>query len=88
MDQQAIYIVNLNHETKRNLEALEQEVGRRLREKKQRYVSRAEKQILAFMVMTVSCAIGLAFVLCGYHMAGLAALTVGMIALGVSVHYE
>ena len=37
MDQEAIYIVNLNHETKRNLEALEREVDRRLKKKSQRY---------------------------------------------------
>ena len=88
MDQEAIYIVNLNHETKRNLEALEREVDRRLKKKSRRYVSRAEKQIVAFMVMAISCAVGLALVLCGYHLTGLAVLTVGMIALGVSVHYE
>ena len=49
-DRDVIRIVNLNHETKRNLEALEREANRRLKKKSQRYVSRAEKQIVGFMI--------------------------------------
>ena len=88
MNEDVIYIVNLNHENKRNLEALQRKVYRQLREKERRYVSRAEKQIMAFLVMAGSSMAGIVLLLCGYHLAGMAALVVAMIALGVSSHYE
>ena len=88
MDRHAMYIVNLNHEKRRSLEALKREAERQLREKERRYVSRAEKQIMAFLVMAGSSMAGIALLLCGCQLAGMAALVVAMIALGVSSHYE
>lgn len=73
MDQEAIYIVNLNHEKKRNLEALEREVYRQLREKKRRYVSRAEKQIVGFMILVLAGLTGLALTVTGHVIGGFAA---------------
>lgn len=54
MNEDAMRIVNLNHEMRRSLEALKREAERQLREKERRYVSRAEKQIMAFLVMAGS----------------------------------
>ena len=88
MNEDAMRIVNLNHEMRRSLEALKREAERQLREKERRYVSRAEKQIMAFLVMAGSSMAGIALLLCGYHLAGMAALVVALIALGVSSHFE
>ena len=83
MDQEAIYIVNLNHETKRNLEALEREVDRRLKKKSQRYVSRAEKLILILAGLT-----GLALTVTGHMIGGFAANVLAFLGLAISCHYE
>ena len=88
MDQEAIYIVNLNHETKRNLEALKREVDRRLKKKSQRYVSRAEKQILGFLVMVLAGLTGLALTVTGHTTGGFIAYAVAFIGLAISCHYE
>ena len=88
MDQEAIYIVNLNHETKRNLEALEREVDRRLKKKSQRYVSRAEKQILGFLVMVLAGLTGLALTVTGHMIGGFAANVLAFLGLAISCHYE
>ena len=71
MDQDVIRIVNQHHETKRNLEALEREVDRRLKKKSQRYVSRAEKQIVGFMILVLAGLTGLALTVTGHVIAGL-----------------
>lgn len=88
MDQEAIYIVNLNHETKRNLEALEREVDRRLKKKSQRYVSRAEKQIVGFMILILAGLTGLALTVTGHVIGGFAANVVALLGLAISCHYE
>ena len=88
MDQEAIYIVNLNHEKKRNLEALEREVDRRLKKKSQRYVSRAEKQILGFLVMVLAGLTGLALTVTGHMIGGFAANVLAFLGLAISCHYE
>ena len=90
MDQEAIYIVNLNHETKRNLEALEREVNRRKRSKEdmRRYVSRAEKQILGFLVMVLAGLTGLALTVTGHVIGGFAANVLAFLGLAISCHYE
>lgn len=88
MDQEAIYIVNLNHETKRNLEALEREVDRRLRQKSRRYVSRAEKQIVGFMILVLAGLTGLALTVTGHVIGGFAANVVAFLGLAISCHYE
>ena len=88
MDQEAIYIVNLNHETKRNLEALEREVDRRLKKKSRRYVSRAEKQILGFLVMVLAGLTGLALTVTGHTTGGVIAYAVAFLGLAIASHYE
>ena len=88
MDQEAIYIVNLNHETKRNLEALEREVDRRLRQKSRRYVSRAEKQIVGFMILALAGLTGLALTVTGHVIGGFAANVLAFLGLAISCHYE
>lgn len=88
MDQEAIYIVNLNHETKRNLEALEREVDRRLRQKSRRYVSRAEKQIVGFMILVLAGLTGLALTVTGHVIGGFAANVLAFLGLAISCHYE
>ena len=88
MDQEAIYIVNLNHETKRNLEALEREVDRRLRQKSRRYVSRAEKQIVGFMILILAGLTGLALTVTGHMIGGFAANVLAFLGLAISCHYE
>ena len=88
MDQEAIYIVNLNHETKRNLEALEREVDRRLKKKSQRYVSRAEKQIVGFMSLILAGLTGLALTVTGHVIGGFAANVLAFLGLAISCHYE
>nr|DAR18696.1 MAG TPA: hypothetical protein [Bacteriophage sp.] len=88
MDQEAIYIVNLNHETKRNLEALEREVDRRLRQKSRRYVSRAEKQIVGFMILVLAGLTGLALTVTGHMIGGFAANVLAFLGLAISCHYE
>ena len=76
-DRDVIRIVNLNHETKRNLDALEREVDRRLKKKSQRYVSRAEKQIVGFMILVLAGLIGLALTVTGHMIGGFAANFLG-----------
>lgn len=88
MDQEAIYIVNLNHEKKRNLEALKRKVDRRLKKKSRRYVSRAEKQILGFLVMVLAGLTGLALTVTGHVIGGFAANVVALLGLAISCHYE
>lgn len=87
-DRDVIRIVNLNHETKRNLEALEREVNRRLRQKSRRYVSRAEKQILGFLVMVLAGLTGLALTVTGHMIGGFAANVLAFLGLAISCHYE
>lgn len=88
MDQEAIYIVNLNHETKRNLEALEREVYRQMRQKSRRYVSRAEKQIVGFMILVLAGLAGLALTVTGHVIGGFAANVLAFLGLAISCHYE
>lgn len=88
MDQEAIYIVNLNHEKKRNLEALEREVDRRLKKKSQIYVSRAEKQIVGFMILVLAGLTGLALTVTGHVIGGFAANVLAFLGLAISCHYE
>lgn len=88
MDQEAIYIVNLNHETKRNLEALEREVDRKLRQKSRRYVSRAEKQIVGFMILVLAGLAGLALTVTGHVIGGFAANVLAFLGLAISCHFE
>ena len=88
MDQEAIYIVNLNHEKKRNLEALEREVDRRLKKKSQIYVSRAEKQIVGFMILVLAGLTGLALTVTGHMIGGFAANVLACLGLAISCHYE
>ena len=87
-DRDVIRIVNLNHETKRNLEALKREVNRRLKKKSQRYVSRAEKQILGFLVMVLAGLTGLALMVTGHMIGGFAANVLAFLGLAISCHYE
>ena len=88
MDQDVIRIVNQNHETKRNLEALKREVNRRLKKKSQRYVSRAEKQILGFLVMVLAGLTGLALTVTGHMIGGFAANVLAFLGLAISCYYE
>lgn len=88
MDQDVIRIVNQNHETKRNLEALERKVYRQLREKKRRYVSRAEKQIVGFMILVLAGLTGLALTVTGHVIGGFAANVLAFLGLAISCHYE
>ena len=88
MDQDVIRIVNQNHETKRNLEALKREVNRRLKKKSQRYVSRAEKQIVGFMILVLAGLTGLARTVTGHGIGGFAANVLAFLGLAISCHYE
>lgn len=88
MDQDVIRIVNQNHETKRNLEALKREVDRRLRQKSRRYVSRAEKQIVGFMILVLAGLTGLALTVTGHMIGGFAANVLAFLGLAISCHYE
>jgi hypothetical protein len=88
MDQDVIRIVNQNHETKRNLEALKREVNRRLKKKSQRYVSRAEKQIVGFMILVLAGLTGLALTVTGHMIGGFAANVLAFLGLAISCHYE
>lgn len=88
MDQDVIRIVNLNHETKRNLEALERKVDRRLKKKSQRYVSRAEKQIVGFMILVLAGLTGLALTVTGHMIGGFVASVLAFLGLAISCHYE
>lgn len=88
MDQDVIRIVNRNHEKKRNLEALEWEVNRRLRQKSRRYVSRAEKQIVGFMILVLAGLTGLALTVTGHVIGGFAANVLAFLGLAISCHYE
>lgn len=87
-DRDVIRIVNQNHETKRNLEALKREVNRRLKKKSQRYVSRAEKQILGFLVMVLAGLTGIALTVTGHMIGGFAANVLAFLGLAISCHYE
>ena len=88
MNEDVIYIVNLNHEKKRNLEALKRKVDRRLKKKSQRYVSRAEKQIVGFMILVLAGLTGLALTVTGHVIGGFAANVLAFIGLAISCHYE
>ena len=88
MDQDVIRIVNQNHETKRNLEALKREVNRRLKKKSQRYVSRAEKQIVGFMILVLAGLTGLALTVTGHMIGGFAANVLAFLGLAISCYYE
>ena len=88
MDQDVIRIVNQNHEAKRNLEALKREVDRRLRQKSRRYVSRAEKQIVGFMILVLAGLTGLALMVTGHMIGGFAASVLAFLGLAISCHYE
>ena len=88
MNEDVIYIVNLNHEKKRNLEALKRKVERRLKKKSRRYVSRAEKQILGFLVMVLDGMTGLTLTVTGNVIGGFAANVVALLGLVISCHYE
>lgn len=88
MDSEVISIVNRNHETKRNLEALEREVDRRLKKKSRRYVSRAEKQIVGFMILVLAGLTGLALTVTGHMIGGFAANVLAFLGLAISCHYE
>ena len=88
MNEDVIYSVNLNHEKKRNLEALKRKVERRLKKKSRRYVSRAEKQILGFLVMVLAGLTGLALTVTGHVIGGFAANVVALLGLAISCHYE
>lgn len=87
-DRDVIRIVNLNHETKRNLDALEREVDRRLKKKSQRYVSRAEKQILGFLVVVLAGLTGLALTVTGHMTGGFIAYAAAFLGLAIASHYE
>ena len=88
MNEDVIYIVNLNHEKKRNLEALKRKVERRLKKKSQRYVSRAEKQIAGFMILILAGLTGLALTVTGHMIGGFAANVLAFLGLAISCHYE
>mgnify|MGYP003092626575 CR=1 FL=1 len=90
MDQDVIRIVNQNHETKRNLEVLKREVARRKRSKEdaRRYVSRAEKQIVGFMILVLAGLTGLALTVTGHTTGGFIAYAVAFLGLAIASHYE
>ncbi len=88
MDQDVIRIVNRNHEEKRNLEALKRKVDRRLKKKSQRYVSRAEKQIVGFMILVLAGLTGLALTVTGHMIGGFAANVLAFLGLAISCYYE
>lgn len=87
-DRDVIRIVNQNHETKRNLEALKRKVDRRLRQKSRRYVSRAEKQIVGFMILVLAGLTGLALTVTGHTTGGFIAYAVAFLGLAIASHYE
>lgn len=87
-DRDVIRIVNRNHEEKRNLEALKRKVDRRLKKKSQRYVSRAEKQIVGFMILVLAGLTGLALTVTGHTTGGFIAYAVAFLGLAISCHYE
>lgn len=88
MDQDVIRIVNRNHEEKRNLEALKRKVDRRLKKKSQRYVSRAEKQIVGFMILVLAGLTGLSLTVTGHMIGGFAANVLAFLGLAISCYYE
>lgn len=87
-DRDVIRIVNLNHETKRNLEALKRKVERQSMQRNQRYVSRAEKQIVGFMILVLAGLTGLALTVTGHVIGGFAANVLAFLGLAISCHYE
>lgn len=88
MDQDVIRIVNQNHETKRNLEALKRKVEHQSMQRNQRYVSRAEKQIIGFLVMVLAGLTGLALTVTGHMIGGFAANVLAFLGLAIASHYE
>lgn len=88
MDQEAIYIVNQNHEAKRNLEAMKRKVERQSMQRNQRYVSRAEKQIVGFLVMVLAGLTGLALTVTGHTAGGFIAYAAAFLGLAIASHYE
>ena len=88
MNEDVIYIVNLNHEKKRNLEALKRKVERQSMQRNQRYVSRAEKQIVGFMILILAGLTGLALTVTGHVIGGFAANVLAFLGLAISCHYE
>ena len=88
MNEDVIYIVNLNHEKKRNLEALKRKVERQSMQRNQRYVSRAEKQIVGFMILVLAGLTGLALTVTGHVIGGFAANVLAFLGLAISCHYE
>ena len=88
MNEDVIYIVNLNHEKKRNLEALKRKVERQSMQRNQRYVSRAEKQIVGFMILILAGLTGLALTVTGHMIGGFAANVLAFLGLAISCHYE
>lgn len=88
MDQDVIRIVNQNHEAKRNLEALKRKVEGQSMQRNQRYVSRAEKQIIGFLVMVLAGLTGLALTVTGHVIGGFAANVLAFLGLAISCHYE
>ena len=70
------------------LEALKREVNRRLKKKSQRYVSRAEKQIVGFMILVLAGLTGLALTVTGHVIGGFAANVLAFLGLAISCHYE
>lgn len=87
-DQDVIRIVNQNHEAKRNLEALKRKVERQSMQRNQWYVSRAEKQILGFLVMVLAGLTGLAMTVTGHTTGGFIAYAVAFLGLAIASHYE
>ena len=88
MNEDVIYIVNLNHEKKRNLEALKRKVERQSMQRNQRYVSRAEKQIVGFMILILAGLTGLALTVTGHMIGGFAANFLAFLGRAISCHYE
>ena len=88
MDQEAIYIVNQNHEAKRNLEALKRKGEGQSMQRNQRYVSRAEKQIVGFMILVLAGLTGLALTVTGHTTGGFIAYAVAFLGLAIASHYE
>lgn len=87
-DRDVIRIVNRNHEEKRNLEALKRKVERQSMQRNQRYVSRAEKQIVGFMILVLAGLTGLALTVTGHVIGGFAANVLAFLGLAISCHYE
>ena len=70
------------------LEALKREVERQSMQRNQRYVSRAEKQILGFLVMVLAGLTGLALTVTGHMTGGFIAYAAAFLGLAIASHYE